>query len=76
MNIYFTTLFPGLSLAEEDRRAIEYYHVCTVFGLVSGWLHDGMRGDMQGFVRRMCELCDGMITQMVDRSEKTSHLSS
>lgn len=68
VSIYFNTIFPDLHLAEEDRRAIEYYHVCSVFGLASRWLHDGMRGDMEGFVHRMCELCDGMIVQMVERS--------
>ena len=67
--VYLNTVFPRLQIADEDRSAILRYHSAVAFGLVSSWLRDGMRGDMRPFVRRMCELCDGMLAQMVERSQ-------
>lgn len=67
VNQYFDAAFPGVKLKPEDRAVLVNYHVCEAFGVVCGWLHTGMRSDMSGFLKRMCEIRKGMSAEMVKR---------
>ena len=56
VNTYFATALTDLNVSEEDRGTLIRYHTCECFGLVIGWLNDGMREDIKPFLRRICEI--------------------
>ena len=56
VNTYFSTALKDLDVSPEDRAILIRYHMCESFGLVIGWLNDGMREDIKPFLRRICEL--------------------
>ena len=67
---YFRTAFPDAKLAPEDRDVLLHYHTCNTFGIVSGWLNSGMRRDLDGIVRRICEIGRGTLPEMIRRCEQ------
>ena len=50
---YVGTAFAELRLDEAEREALIQYHIYETFGITSGWLHDGMREDMQPFIEKL-----------------------
>ncbi len=67
---YSHTAFPDSKLSPDDRRTLLYFHTCNTFGIVSGWLHSGMRLDMSAFGSRLCEITRGMFEEMIRRCEQ------
>ena len=67
---YFHTAFPDTALSPADREVLLYYHTCSTFGVVSGWLNSGMRLDMAAFGSRFCEITRGMFEEMIRRCEQ------
>lgn len=60
----------GRSVTKEDRQLMIDYWKCVCFGLVMGWLEDGMQRDIQTKFRRICELKQGEFERMVNRCEE------
>lgn len=69
VTVYFDTAFADAKISPQDRETVIRYHSCETFGVVCGWLANGMRGDMDAFLRRMCEIRRGMSAEMVRRCE-------
>lgn len=67
VNAYFATAFADAKLSEEDRRVIVGYHVCEVFGMILGWLQNGMHEDIRPLLTRLCELRKGFSAEMIRR---------
>lgn len=68
--VYFHTVFPDAHLSERDRYVLLQYYSCTAFGAVSSWLNSGMRRDLDGIVRRICEIGRGTLPEMIRRCEQ------
>lgn len=66
---YFDALAAGKSVSEADRKIIIEYVKCVSFGLVIDWLEMGMREDIQVFARRLCQLKQGDLEEMISRCE-------
>ncbi len=58
------------SVSESDRTLLIHYIKCVCFGIVMGWLEDGMLDDIQAYAHRLCELKQGDLEQMIDRFDK------
>lgn len=60
----------GRTVSDSDRKLLIDYVKCVSFGLVMGWLENGMQDDIQAYAHRLCELKEGDLDQMIDRFEK------
>lgn len=52
----------------EDREVIIRFYQCECFGQVMAWLNSGMRYDIAGQFRRICQLGEGMTERMLKRA--------
>lgn len=66
---YVDGILSGRKVAEEDRQLIIDYLKCVCFGLAMGWLESGMQEGIQAHFRRICELRQGDLEQMITRCE-------
>lgn len=66
---YVDGILSGRKVAETDRKLIIDYLKCVCFGLVMGWLENGMQEDIQARLHRICELRQGDLEQMIVRCE-------
>lgn len=66
---YVDGILSGRKVAEEDRQLIIDYLKCVCFGLAMGWLESGMQEGIQARFRRICELRQGDLEQMITRCE-------
>lgn len=62
---YVGTAFAELRLDEAEREALIQYHIYETFGITSGWLHDGMREDMQPFIEKLGKVKKRLAGEMV-----------
>ena len=58
----------SLRLRPEDREAIVRFYQCECFGQVVEWLNSGMRYDIAGQFRRICQLGEGMTELLLRRA--------
>lgn len=68
---YIDEITAGRKVSDSDRRLLIEYVKCVCFGLVIGWLENGMQADIQADAHRLCELKQGDLEQMIDRCEQT-----
>lgn len=68
---YIDEIVEGRKVTETDRRLLIEYVKCVCFGLVIGWLENGMQADIQADAHRLCELKQGDLEQMIDRCEES-----
>lgn len=67
---FMSQILTGRSVSEDDRVILVDYVKCVCFGIVMGWLEDGMKTDIQAYARRLCVLKQGDLEQMIDRMEQ------
>lgn len=67
---YLDEVLDGRRVSEEDRTLLIDYVKCVCFGLVNGWLENGMQDDIQAMAHRLCELKEGELERMIQRCEK------
>lgn len=70
INAYVTTVLNGRSVSERDLSVIKKYLSSVGYGIVSGWLKNGMTEDIRGDFARICEIKKGTVEQMISRCEK------
>lgn len=70
VTIYVDGILKDRNVSMEDRQLIVDYLKCVGFGLVMGWLKDGMRDGIQSRLHRICELRQGDLMHMIDQCEK------
>ncbi len=58
----------GVSIHPDDREAMIRFYQCECFGQVVEWLNGGMRYDIAGQFRRICQLGEGMTELMLKRA--------
>lgn len=68
VSAYSDVLFDGKPVKDTDRELILRYYKAVCFGMVMAWMNAGMKEEMAGEVRRLCELRKGMVEEMVERS--------
>lgn len=66
---YAAAAFGEVEMLEEDREILVRFFQCECFGQVMAWLRDGMRYDLQGQFRRLCQLGEGMTDLLLSRAE-------
>ena len=71
VRIYVDGILSDKNVTKQDRKLLIDYLKCVCFGLIVGWLEEGMQTDIQSRVRRICELKQGDFEQMIARCEKT-----
>lgn len=69
-DVYFNSILEGKPICEEDRQLLIENAVCTCFGFTLAWIENGMTGDIQARFRRLCELKQGEIQQMITRCKE------
>ena len=47
MDRYIDSALAGRDIQESDRQISIRYYTCTCFGVVSGWLENGMKDDLR-----------------------------
>lgn len=67
---YVDGILIGRTMTEQDRKLIIDYLKCVCFGLVIGWLEEGMKADIQSRFHRICELRQGDFENMIAQCEK------
>ena len=58
----------SVPIRPEDREVILRFYQCECFGQVMEWLNSGMRYDIGGQFRRLCQLGEGMTERMLQRA--------
>ena len=58
-------------ISREDRTIILTYMKSLVYGVVMGWLTDGLQDDIHIFVHRICELRQGDLDALIEKCRKT-----
>ncbi len=67
---YVEGILSDRNVTEQDKQLIIDYLKCVFFGLILGWLEQGMREDIQTQFQRIWELKQGSLEQMLARCEK------
>lgn len=70
---YVDSILSVRAVTEQDRRLIIDYLKCVCFGLIMGWLENGMQEDVPSLFHRICELKQGELEQMIDRCEASAN---
>lgn len=70
VTVYIDNILSGRVVDEQDRKLIIDYLKCVSFGLIIGWLEEGMNSDIQLRLHRLCELRQGDFECMIARCEK------
>lgn len=66
---FIDQILTGRQVSDTDRALLIDYVKCVCFGIVMGWLEDGMKNDIQAYADRLCELKQGDLELMIDRME-------
>jgi len=64
---YCELVFSDLKTTEEDKRIVLHYYKCECFGQVMAWMEVGMKGDINSDFRRLCELKQGQLEELIRR---------
>ena len=67
MTRYLDGLIQGRKISDLDRAMITSYVESVSFGLVLGWLEDGMSSEIRAFTHRMCQLKLGSLDSLVEQ---------
>lgn len=67
---YVDTVMDGRKINKTDEDIIRQYFCCVLFGIVSGWLNNGMKEDIQLSFERIYELQKGTVEEMIRRCEE------
>lgn len=70
VTIYVDGVLSDRNVEEQDRKIMIDYLKCVCFGLIMGWLEEGMKADIQSRFHRICELRQGDFEHMIARCEK------
>lgn len=57
----------GYNTDEMSKRAIVRYYKCLLIGIVIDWLASEMQYELQGELRRICDLFDGAMEKALER---------
>lgn len=68
---YGQTAFSKIDIYESDRELFLRFYECECFGLVMGFLRDGMKEPGAEQIHRLCELKKGVLEEMLKRSAAT-----
>ena len=69
---YFTTAFPNLHIRASDRAVIITSYKCHAYGLFIDWLNHGLQEDILPTLKRLCELREGAIEEVLERAEASA----
>lgn len=69
---YGNTVFADHAVSAADRALILRLYRCECFGVVLEWMNGGMKADVGGDIRRLCELRSGVTEMMIARSLQQS----
>lgn len=72
VTLYVDGILSGRAVNAQDRQLLIDYLKGVCFGLLIGWLNEGMHSDIQSRVHRICELKQGELEQMITRCESTA----
>ncbi len=67
---FVNQLLEGCSADESDRKILIDYIKCVCFGIVMGWLEEGMQTDIRPYAHRLFELKQGDLDLMIQRFKK------
>lgn len=59
------------NVSDFDRSTIIKFLKCLSFGLVTDWLENGMKEDVLDFTRRICQMRQGDLEQMIEMCERS-----
>ena len=65
---YAAAAIGSVAIRPEDRGTVIRFYQCECFGQVMAWLNSGMRYDLAGEFRRICQLGEGMTELMLKRA--------
>ena len=65
---YAAAAFGSVPIGPEDREVLIRFYQCECFGQIIEWLNSGMRYDIGGQFRRLCQLAEGMTERMLKRA--------
>jgi len=65
---YAAAAFGSVPIRAEDREILIRFYQCECFGQVMEWLNGGMRYDIGGQFRRLCQLAEGMTETLLRRA--------
>ncbi len=68
---YVTMVLNGRRVSDSDLEVIKKYLSSVGFGIISGWLRNGMDDDIRSTLVRICEIKKGMVEQMISRCEES-----
>lgn len=68
VSTYADRIFAEKPVRDSDRKLIARFYREECFGMVMGWMSDGMKDGMQDEISRLCELRRGMVDEMIQRS--------
>lgn len=69
IDTYMNTVLKGRRISDGDLEAIKKYLESIGFGIISGWLRDGMNDDIKNVLERICEIKKGSVEEMISRFE-------
>ena len=69
---YFTTAFPNLHIRASDRAVIITSYKCHAYGLFIDWLNHGLQEDILPTLKRLCELREGAVEEVLERAEASA----
>ena len=71
---FFDKLTDGYqNINPEDKEAVVMYYKSLLIGFVVEWLSDGMKYDLVGKIKRLCELFEGTTELALSRCRKTGY---
>jgi len=65
---YAAAAIGSVPIRPEDREILIRFYQCECFGQVMEWLNSGMRYDISGQFRRLCQLAEGMTQMLIKRA--------
>jgi len=65
---YAAAAIGSLPIKAEDREILIRFYQCECFGQIMEWLNSGMRYDLGGQFRRLCQLAEGTTERMIRRA--------
>lgn len=67
VSAYARGVFADKPVGEGDKRLIARFYTEQCFGMVMGWMRDGMKDGIQEQISRLCTLRRGMVDEMIVR---------
>jgi len=65
---YAAAAIGSVPIQAEDREILIRFYQCECFGQIVEWLNNGMRYDISGQFRRLCQLAEGMTEMLIKRA--------